>query len=101
MRRLPIMTDTKDGRLAKYQVCGLSTIVGCDKSVITLFSLSPIRWNGQQNVVCRYEVMATHITLKVSQHQPHGAMKIALILWSMFKDICERIYGIEDCHWGD
>jgi hypothetical protein len=50
----------KNGRLAKDQVRGLSTIVGCDKSVITLFSLSPVRWNGQHIVVCRYEVMATY-----------------------------------------
>jgi len=60
LRRLPITTDTKDGRLAKYQVRGLSTIVGCDKSVITLFSLSPVQWNGQQSVVRWCELMATY-----------------------------------------
>jgi hypothetical protein len=41
-----LSTVTKDGRLAKYQVRGLSTIVDCDKSVITLFSLSTVQWNG-------------------------------------------------------
>ena len=54
------MTDTKDGRLAKYQVRELSTIVGCDKSVITFFSLSPVQWNGQQSVVRWCELMATY-----------------------------------------
>jgi hypothetical protein len=61
-RRLSIATDIKDGRLAKYQVCGLSTIVGCNKSVITLFAFSgSVEWAAERGVqVCRYEVMATY-----------------------------------------
>ena len=43
--------DTKDGRLAKYQVRGLSTIVGCNKLVITLFAFSgSVEWVAERGV---------------------------------------------------